>query len=565
MMRNEREEEEVMELNDIDDFTPFDEWKESPNFFNNETESSTISKFSFRLGLELETGSLLPERVHDLNRFQKEPLLTFFKDEKKLFHVEIDGIDIEYVTVPFSNDEESDLQECISIIQKSSTILRDLVNTKDQQFTLRQWFEKLKEIGYNLQEEVLFKKVENEIISWKNGAQKWEGFFQPHATIQLPLDNLIEILFELFKNASGIISVFEAALPFHSVEDCTKYFNSDNSKRKLLRKVFNTKVDGLMFLQAQTFLNLTIPVFRCQNNSELCNNLLNDTIKFHQNCPKMFLHVMSRRPYSDMLNELKDNENLEYGKLFKSRMKNNLLFTNLDAFCNYYNRGTIENYDDTCNGVPENFKKANYADHYSSGEFENRKDLRNILKYEHFKEDEISEETLNNFLKRGIISTGMLRAMKKEALEHFNLDKVLKNLDYDTIINSIEKPEFKPIIKIRNDEIVVVENNEENDEFTPRDFISPLPASSPNGPGVDKRNCDSMGSYQFSADEINTSEFGEAIIEIRAISFAYHSELGNRIARNGDIMPNLFLSEIEYFEKDFLALFRLIKSQNWHN
>ena len=125
------------------------------------------------------------------------------------------------------------------------------------------------------------------------------------------------------------------------------------------------------------------------------------------------------------------------------RMKNNLLFTNLDAFCNYYNRGTIENYDDTCNGVPENFKKANYADHYSSGEFENRKDLRNILKYEHFKEDEISEETLNNFLKRGIISTGMLRAMKKEALEHFNLDKVLKNLDYDTIINSIEKHEMK--------------------------------------------------------------------------------------------------------------------------
>lgn len=84
MMRNEREEEEVMELNDIDDFTPFDEWKESPNFCNNETESSTISKFSFRLGLELETGSLLPERVHDLNRFQKEPLLTFFKDEKKI-------------------------------------------------------------------------------------------------------------------------------------------------------------------------------------------------------------------------------------------------------------------------------------------------------------------------------------------------------------------------------------------------------------------------------------------------------------------------------------------------
>lgn len=131
-------------------------------------------------------------------------------------------------------------------------------------------------------------------------------------------------------------------------------------------------------------------------------------------------------------------------------------------------------------------------------------------------------------------------------------------MNYNDVVNSVENTQWRPIIKIENDEIRVVENNSENDEICKHDFISPFLASSNNGKGIPKRKCDSMGSYQNSPEELKCNDFGEAIIEIRAIGFAHHEELGNRIIRNNIMIPNLFLSEIEYIESDFLSLFNLI-------
>lgn len=193
---------------------------------------------------------------------------------------------------------------------------------------------------------------------------------------------------------------------------------------------------------------------------------------------------------------------------------------------------------------------------FFEGEYEESLDLRKILKSEFFDKNKISDDVLDLLLKKGIISSAMLRAMKKDALQNLNLDKVLKNLNFDSVVDSVENPSFKPLIKIRDNKIVVVENS----EVVPRDFISPLPASHPNGVGVAKRNCDSMGSYQMSPEELKTDQFGDAIFEIRAIGYAYNKKLGNRMYRKGDMIPNLFLSEIEYFTSDFLSLFRLIKS-----
>lgn len=242
-------------------------------------------------------------------------------------------------------------------------------------------------------------------------------------------------------------------------------------------------------------------------------------------------------------------------------MKNNLLFSNLDAFFKYYNTQTFdEGIENNLNGVPEYFQYANYADTYFAGELEEAIDLRDILKIDFFKKDEISEETLNNLLKDGVISSGMLRAMKEEALKKFNFDKAIQFLNYNSVVDSVEQPFFKPVISIEDNKFRIVQSNELVNEKIPHDFISPLPASAPNGVGIDKRNCDSMGSYQKTAEEIESDKYGEAIIEIRAIGYAYHKDLGNRLLHDGEMIPNLFLSEIEYFTSDFLSLFKLIRS-----
>ena len=99
-------EEDVMELNGLD-FVPFDEWEYAP------TPSSENEEVfnSFRLGLELETGKLFSDDILNWHRFHKEPLFTCTKDGRKLFHFEIDGSDVEFVTSPFSTKDESDLRD----------------------------------------------------------------------------------------------------------------------------------------------------------------------------------------------------------------------------------------------------------------------------------------------------------------------------------------------------------------------------------------------------------------------------------------------------------------------
>lgn len=212
-MKNTRiqEEEEIMEMNE---FVPFDEWEIASN------EDISTNKMPFRLGIEFETGNLLSYEICDLYAYHKEPLFTCTnKEGKKLWHFELDCNDIEIVTVPFSQSQIDDLKECSATINKAFTILKKLVNDEGKKNTLREWFEKLKENGLFLYEEELFKKLENEFIFWKNGTQKWEGFLQPHSTIQMPLEYVVELSFELFKNETGTISIFEASLPFKSREN----------------------------------------------------------------------------------------------------------------------------------------------------------------------------------------------------------------------------------------------------------------------------------------------------------------------------------------------------------
>ena len=71
------------------------------------------SKMKFKLGFEFqESSSLYPWALNN-NSVQKKSIFSFHLNEraKELWHVEIDTNDIEFVTSPFLNTEQDDLEQ----------------------------------------------------------------------------------------------------------------------------------------------------------------------------------------------------------------------------------------------------------------------------------------------------------------------------------------------------------------------------------------------------------------------------------------------------------------------
>ena len=92
----------------------------------------------FKLGFEFqEKNGLVPKAKED-DELQKKPIFEVKYDEEKLWHVEIDGDDIEFVTVPFAyngqdKNELENLKKCMASIKLSIELLKK--NTSECDFT----------------------------------------------------------------------------------------------------------------------------------------------------------------------------------------------------------------------------------------------------------------------------------------------------------------------------------------------------------------------------------------------------------------------------------------------
>lgn len=207
--------------------------------------------------------------------------------------------------------------------------------------------------------------------------------------------------------------------------------------------------------------------------------LLNETkeqfIKYNQIDAKMKLAIMSRRPFSTMVEEilLKD-----YEKYFKNIMNNNSGFA----------------------GAQE-FNKTNYAEQF----FDENGKPRSLLKCLNlFKEDFAIEnkDILSELLKKGILSTTMLRNIKEE-IKIENSDTSVKDYMekfYDLAIFSVESPQKRMEIRWNENQPIFYLTDSKYDVLSP-------PIS------LDKDNA--MG--KFKNELINEEKkYGEAIVEVRA-------------------------------------------------
>ena len=165
----------------------------------------------FRVGFEFQmSGALCSWAMSDYS-LQKKPLFEAGIDGNRLFHVELDGPDIEFVTIPFSYlpGEKTKLERCMDFIVNMTEIMMKLSNNPDRKTTMLKWFDESSKIkGICLIKYQIFSIVEQ--LDIKKPTNDWLSVWQPQVTLQHPLRSSINLLDNLFSRTVVTSSINEA-------------------------------------------------------------------------------------------------------------------------------------------------------------------------------------------------------------------------------------------------------------------------------------------------------------------------------------------------------------------
>ncbi|MDR1597519.1 MAG: hypothetical protein LBR89_01095 [Holosporales bacterium] len=283
---------------------------------------------------------------------QKKPIFAIHSNGRKLYHVEIDGDELEFVTVPFSDKERVSVEECIKSISSATKILIQLLNNAPgNKINFGAWVSGLRRAFVNtkleiIEMETLEKCKTKSIQASKDTNGNITVEYSPQVTIQHPLKYAILV-------SSTIMG-----------KDDTNRYKPDDD-------IANTAIGGLIFLQAHT-MGRMVEVLLDKYGKEISDEEKLSVLveAFHtggQTNAKMYIPLMSRRPFSDMLREIvisprndanvtddtsralwadkkKTPNGAKYLTIFEESMANNIYYRSLQ--------------------VPNMFYKANYARKY---------------------------------------------------------------------------------------------------------------------------------------------------------------------------------------------------------
>ncbi len=450
----------------------------------------THLRMKFKLGFDFQEGSgLCPWALENYN-LQKKPLFFFEErnisepDEKTpktppLWHVVLDTSDIEFVTRPFI--ESKSLKKCVSTIQRSLRSLQELLK-RGKSVSFIKWAAHNKSIGEKESCELVFSEhfpmVKERLII--QPSEDWKPTFSPQVTIQHPLEYTIFLYFGLFgfKDSSHMMP-FVASLPFSNLL-LQVHEEADSLKFRSLMEGYKTKVSGLTFLHALTLVQMT------PDEDDDDSTLLAETKKtltdFLQVDAKMRLTLMSRRPFSSMLKDIKLPKESNYPQFFFEALAN-------------HNQRFLGTYN-----VPNLFYRANYAEQHfdpHTGKEISQAGLLPLFRESFMKEN---RDVLEKLLARGVVSTVMIRNLAKTHLEDGFLSLLNKPRDYFTrVVESVAVPKKRHIID--KEKRVIRKVDFAHDVLSPPEFL-------------DLDN--SMGAFKekLTLEELG---YGEAIVEVRGI------------------------------------------------
>lgn len=527
------------------------------------------SYMPFRLGLELQEAHHLCSEVKSRQNIQKKPL--FFMDDmisnRPLWHVVIDGQDIEFVLDPFSDTEHNLLEKSVSSVLMACKPLTqegfdendlwqalnthkvyNFIGTRDWEIKIgaglrlskmfqnsfeiwKKWLKShqkyetkgdeelevlwtqevavptqptqvFKIAGIPPKETITFKgwltEIRQLIVGQTLHIHENEQYFtyvedepikklpvltfQPQATIQYPLEYSIPLFFSLFgfDKKSIVTPKLVDSLPL-----------LDNINENSMEEYF-TKYNGLIFLHALTLSGITSK----KNDVDLLHEIQERYDRTEQVDAKGTLSFMSRRPFSNMWRDFRD-ETDDFWRVYSTTMGRNKIFAN--KFFKLSDSRTIEWAD----GISPNYAK--------EVEEESR-DLSALMGY--FTESFLAAcntgvNPLTKLLENGILSTTIIRNFDPTKVEVTSLREAqtpqrIFELYYSQSIQSIQNPTSRYVFDLKK--IHISEEQYEFDTFSPPLFLS---------------DDDAMGFFKQPAEELDVKNYGEAIVEIRHIKYAY--------------------------------------------
>ena len=207
-----------------------------------------MSSMPFRIGFEGQMEGQLCMQALSRPAIQKRPIFEMHYDGTKLWHVEFDGPDLEFVTVPFSHNERTRLQACILTIQRAVDDLMTLL-ADNSVSTINSWFTSLKTSPKDkkvISDQDFFLTQNLGTIQVKKISADWEPVWRPQITIQHPLQSTIGIYSAIFDGTS----------------------NMEEIKKAVPEKIDpNTALGGLVFLQTHEMLGMTNSVHLAINDT----------------------------------------------------------------------------------------------------------------------------------------------------------------------------------------------------------------------------------------------------------------------------------------------------------
>ncbi len=519
----------------------------------------------FRIGFEFQMHGELCKWALKNYSIQKSPIYEIGVNGKKLFHIELDGPDIEFVTVPFSSyalEEKEHMKICMKFIVNMTELLIKLTNNPNRNTTIAQWFIESQKIdGIWMRSYEIFSRIKKGII--EKPTIDWQPEWQPQVTVQHPLQSTINL----------VDNLFDGTIIQQSIQEAKPFYNPVSNEAKPL---YDTAIGGLIFLLASEICGINKStvyqpneVFRLLMKGKYVRagdtipdlDMISDTLEsfetVHQFDAKRRTLFMSRRPFSHMLSDILKQKsiftsdklsleslNLGFAQLFKQAMKENRFYKTCETLSGKQQR--IE--------VSQSFWRANYAEQFFDKEGTPLV-LTELLDY--FDEETKILPSLKKLLDNGILSTAMFRHLNltrlaNEKIMSEKLVNLIRNTQihsyYDTILNSFDKPGIKYFLNITKEDKIRMDlsNLIVNEQPLISDLFSPLFP-------LDEK--DAMGFFREKEDNFYLQQnFGSAIIEIRAIQYV------NFLLNKSNDRPAGFLTDPNYIESEAVNLYNWLSS-----
>ena len=411
----------------------------------------------FKIGFEFQTCGGLCAWAKNNYHYQKRPIFYAKQDERKIWHLEIDGTGLEFVTEPFSYKEK----DLLKLALEQITTVIELIKKNSGTLTIGSLFDNLRALEFQVISEEFLDQIHEQEIKHVDIIS-----LTPQMTVQHPLKYTVDLCYSLFGDDENY--VFEkllGILPFKQRTD------------------FRSAIGGLTFLQAHTMVMMASQSL--EDDNEQLDNIIQciDT----QMDAKRFVPFMSRRPFSHLLKEIKDQ--LSIGCLvdpISSLFLSQLSYTEI-----FFAQGKALLLKD----LLSNFYRANYGEQFFSN-MGVPLDLRGL-----FPHCFLPEKSVNQLLEKGFITTVMLRNIPA-------FSRIFPHNYHELVVHSTEFPYGEVKIVHTNsiidgeDRIKIVLENQDDQNL---DLLSPpFP--------LDKN--DAMGRYK---KVIETEMFGGAVVEFRGL------------------------------------------------